>query len=79
MKKTQETVFKGHTSTVTSVVATSDNKYIISGSSDKTIIIWNFLDKRQEAVLKEHSETVLTLALTSDNKYIVSGSADNKS
>ena len=46
MKKTQETVFKGHSSTVTSVVATSDNKYIISGSSDKTIIIWNFLDKR---------------------------------
>ena len=27
------------------VATTSDNKYIISGSMDKTIRIWDFLDK----------------------------------
>ena len=39
---------KGHTDSVVTVVATSDNKYIISGSWDKTIRIWNLLEKRQE-------------------------------
>ena len=33
----------GHTSWVTSVAISSDNKYIISGSDDKTIKIWNNL------------------------------------
>ena len=43
MKKELESHFslflEGHTSTVTSVTVTSDNKYIISGSSDETIRI----------------------------------------
>ena len=65
---------EGHTCTVTSIVITSDNKYIISGSSDCTIRIWNLLEKRQETVLKGHTSGVTSIAITSDNKYIISGS-----
>ena len=39
MEQRQETILKGHTSWVRSVVLTSDNKYIISGSDDKTVRI----------------------------------------
>ena len=67
---------EGHTSWVSSVVVTSDNKYIVSGSWDKTIRIWNLLEKRQETVLQGHTDSVWTVAVTSDNKYIVSGSRD---
>ena len=56
---------------------TSNNKYIVSGSIDKTIRIRNLLEKKQEAVLKGHSSTVRTVAVTSDNKYVISGSSDN--
>ena len=49
---------EGHTSSVTSIAITSDNKYIISGSHDKTIRIWNLLEKRQETVLEGHDGTV---------------------
>ena len=55
---------------------TSNNKYVVSGSEDKTIRIWNLLEKRQETVLQGHTSPVLTVAVTSDNKYIVSGSLD---
>ena len=38
-RKRQETVLKGHLYEVSSLAVTSDNKYVISGSSDKTIRI----------------------------------------
>ena len=65
---------EGHTSYVNSVAITSDNKYIISGSDDNTIRIWNLLKKRQETVLEGHTSYVNSIAITSDNKYIISGS-----
>ena len=74
MEKRQETVLEGHNETVRSVAITSDNKYIISGSKDCTIRIWNLLEKRQETVLKEHTSYVKSIAVTSDSKYIISGS-----
>ena len=67
---------EGHTSSVNTVAVTSDNKHIISGSSDKTIRIWNLLEKTQETILQGHTDSVWTVAVTSDNKYIISGSSD---
>ena len=40
------------------VAITSDNKYIVSGGSDKTVRIWNLQDKTQEAVLQGHTDSV---------------------
>ena len=67
---------EGHTSHILCVAITSDNKYLVSGSWDKTVRILNFQDKRQEAILQGHTGYVWSVAITSDNKYIVSGSAD---
>ena len=39
LEKRQEAVLEGHTSYVTSLAVTSDNKYIVSGSEDETIRI----------------------------------------
>ena len=68
---------EGHTSHVSSVAITSDNKYIVSGGHDNTVRIWSLQDKTQEAVLKGHSHNVKCVAITSDNKYVVSGGDDN--
>ena len=67
---------EGHTSCINTITVTSDNKYIISGSSDKTIRIWNLLERTQEAVLEGHFSYVNSVVLTKDNKYIISGSED---
>ena len=39
LEKRQEAVLEEHTSYVTSLAVTSDNKYIVSGSEDETIRI----------------------------------------
>ena len=48
--KTQEAVLQGHIYSVISVAITSDNKYIISGGSSKTVRIWNLQNREQEVV-----------------------------
>ena len=53
---------------------TSDRNYILSGSADKTIRIWNLLEKRQVNVLDfEYPITSLEV----DNEYNFTYSLNN--
>ena len=63
---------EAHTDSVICIAMTSDNKYLLSGSIDKTIRLWDLYDKRQECFLEGHSDCVRGIAVTKDNKYIVS-------
>ena len=54
----------------------NDRKYLISGSDDKTIRIWNLVNKSQEAILEGYTHSVKCLAISYDNAFIVSGSND---
>ena len=67
---------KGHSHIVESVVISPDNKYIVSGSCDNTIKIWDFKTKECLKTL-EDSCYVNSLALSHNGKYIVSGNEDN--
>ena len=69
-------VLEGHTSQILSVAVTHDNKYIISGSADRTLKVWNLLEKKHEFSLEGHTSAVHCVLVTLDNEYIVSGSAD---
>ena len=53
--------------------SSSNDIYIISGSMDGTIRIWNLLNKTQEAVLEDHNSSVTSVVVSCDNKYIISG------
>ena len=76
LEKSYKILLEGHLGPITTIIVTSDNNYLISGSSDNTIRIWNFLEKKQESVLEGHTKSIQTLAITFDNKYIISGSKD---
>ena len=67
---------EGHENHVTTLAITSDNKYIISGSSDRTVRIWDLQEKKQKAILRGHTDEIVTVVVTSDNKFIVSASND---
>jgi len=88
---------EGHTNDVNSVVVSSvfntankfgnniSKQYIISGSRDRTIKIWDFSTFELVETLEGHTDTVWSVAVsgiinTSDNiekQYIISGSFDN--
>ena len=60
---------QGHTLGVVTLAVTSDNKYIVSGSLDKSIRIWNLLEKIQETVLKGHTSSIkcVTVQVTTNS------------
>ena len=62
----------GPTDEILKVVVTSYNKYIVSTSKDKTLIIWNIQEKIMEARLHKHVACVGILQISSDNRFIVS-------
>ena len=66
-----------HSDSITSIAVTSDNRYIISGSEDKTIAMWDIAQKKLFNRFPEvHSDSILTVTVTRNDKYIISGSAD---
>ena len=67
-RKKTKTVLQEHTSSVWAVAVTNDNKYVISGSDDKTIKIWNLLQKREEEFSKFDA---LIKSLEVDTEYIL--------
>ena len=54
---------------------TSDNKYLISGSWDKNVIIWNFKTLEYQ-ILIEHSDAVSYVTVNNNNSLIASASWD---
>ena len=66
----------GHTAKVECIAATSDNRYIVSGSCDYTVRIWNTLENAQVDILNGHMSPVKCITVTADNRFIVSGSSD---
>jgi WD40 repeat protein len=76
--KNQSDVFiqLGHASTITSVVMTKDNRYIISSSKDKTIKIWDVASNTLIRTLSGHSAGINMIALSPDDKLLASASSD---
>lgn len=60
---------------INKVIITSDGKKAISASSNKTLKVWNLIEKKQVFVLRGHRDWVTSIALISDD-YLISGSKD---
>ena len=73
----QRAMLLGHTDSVTSVAVSSDGKYVVSGSEDKSVKIWSTETGDVVQSLTGHTDGVLSVAVSSDGKYVVSGSWDN--
>jgi WD40 repeat protein/serine/threonine protein kinase len=68
--------FKGHAGWVTSACLSSDNRYVVSTSSDKTLRLWD-VDKSQAlCVFEGHAEEVLAACISADNGLLLSISKD---
>ncbi|KAF5716702.1 G-protein beta WD-40 repeat-containing protein [Fusarium mundagurra] len=68
---------EAHTDWVSFVVFSKDGTLIASGSSDRTIKIWNVATGKEEQTLEGHTASVNSVVFSKDGTLIASGSDDN--
>ena len=67
----------GHTDVVTSVAITPDTKFVVTGSADRTVRIWDTLSGKEIRQLKGHTGKVTGVAVIDyEEDWIVSTSDD---
>ncbi|MGD8383029.1 MAG: caspase family protein [Syntrophobacterales bacterium] len=66
----------GHSAPVTSVEFSPCGRYVLSGSKDKTVKLWDIATGREIRTFKGHSDVVSSARFTPDGRYIVSSSWD---
>jgi WD40 repeat protein len=65
-----------HTGSVYSVAISSDGKYALSGSEDRTIRLWDIETGNLIRTFEGHRRAVTSVAISPDNRYALSGSED---
>lgn len=71
------TELAGHTAGVNSVAWSPDQKYVLTASSDRTLMIWDAATGEEIRRFSDHTGQVLSVAFSPDGQSFVSGAADN--
>ena len=74
--QTEIATLTGHSSYVNSVAFNSSGNILASGSSDRTIKLWNVESQTEIATLTGHSSYVNSVAFNSSGNILASGSMD---
>ncbi len=62
--------FNGHTDKIEDISFSTNSKYIVSASRDKTIRLWDLQGNQVAKLLTRHDYRVIDVAVTPDGKYI---------
>lgn len=73
---TARRAFTGHSHFISDVVISSDGQFVLSGSWDGTLRLWDINAGVCHRQFIGHSKDVLSVAFSADNRQIVSGSRD---
>ncbi len=66
----------GHTDSVNAIAISHDDQYVVSGSNDKTIKVWDIATGQEIRTLSGHTDSVNAIAISHDDQYVVSVSSD---
>lgn len=70
--------FKGHSNPISCLAVTQQSQYLLTGSEDTTIIVWDMQELSLKRRICEHIAPVLTLTPALNNSVIVSGGEDSR-
>ncbi|MBA3533734.1 MAG: hypothetical protein H0T73_17595, partial [Ardenticatenales bacterium] len=68
--------FNGPEGSIRSVAVTPDGQFVVSGSRDGTVRVWNFETGKSEAMSHGHKSSVKAVSVTPDGRYAISASDD---
>ncbi|XP_022109801.1 NACHT domain- and WD repeat-containing protein 1-like isoform X1 [Acanthaster planci] len=69
---------KGHDMEVTCIETSDDNRWLLTGSTDKTVKVWCTDKAECTGTLAEHKGVVTSILMTHGGQRVISGSADYK-
>ncbi|OMJ81461.1 hypothetical protein SteCoe_18079 [Stentor coeruleus] len=78
-EKKNEVKLKNNSGLINCLAISSDDSFIVSGSSDSSITLWSNLgdgDFDDNDCLRGHTDSVTCIVITNDNRMIISGSED---
>lgn len=67
----------GHSDRISCVAISADGRYVLSGSDDNSVILWEVLSGRILRYFKGHEDDVNAVAFSSDSRFVLTGSDDN--
>jgi WD40 repeat protein len=70
------TVPSGHSAWLTDYEVSRDGKYMVTGSYDNTVKLWDYASGRELVTLSGHQNVVESVAFSPDGRTIASGSYD---
>lgn len=70
-------VFRGHTDFVNCVNFSHEGKFIVSGSDDLTIRVWNVEECAEVKKFVGHHQPIVSVNFSPDSKNIVCGSRES--
>ncbi|XP_057334739.1 protein qui-1 [Microplitis mediator] len=70
--------FKGHSNPISCIAVTQQSQYLLTGSEDTSIIVWDMKELTLKRRICEHIAPVLTVTPALNNSVIVSGGEDSR-
>ncbi len=69
-------ILAGHRGSIAAVSTTKDDRFVLSGGSDKTLKLWNIESGECQRTFVGHDAEVSALAVVPNGPFVVSGSRD---
>src|ERR1051326_7849700 len=66
----------GHTASVNTIAVSPDGRFLVSGSTDNSLKVWDLASGNVLRTLYGHTGAVLTAAISRDGRLIASGGQD---
>jgi dynein assembly factor with WDR repeat domains 1 len=70
------TTFRGHKAELVCVTFDPTSTYLVTGSMDRTAIVWNLETEQQLMNIDSHTGEVISISFNSDGDKLLTGSFD---